>query len=114
MLRLATRPGGVPFFRSPIVRKFLSRFALALAAGGAALLAIPPLRAQDTFERRELTIPVRDGVKLFAVALVPKSMPAPLPIMLIRTPYSAAGRVSHRAAAGVVQGTRRGRLHLRD
>ena len=50
-----------------------------------------PLHAQDAFDRRELTIPVRDGAKLFAVALVPKSMAAPLPIMLIRTPYSAAG-----------------------
>ena len=43
------------------------------------------------YERRELSIPVRDGVKLFAVALTPKSTTSPLPIILIRTPYSAAG-----------------------
>jgi putative CocE/NonD family hydrolase len=41
-------------------------------------------------ERRELTIRMRDGVTLFAVALVPKSPGKPLPIMLVRTPYSAA------------------------
>jgi putative CocE/NonD family hydrolase len=51
----------------------------------------PTLDAQGTgFERRELTIPMRDGTKLFAVALVPTGATAPLPIMLIRTPYSAA------------------------
>lgn len=42
-------------------------------------------------ERRELTIPVRDGTRLFAVALIPKGATEPLPILLIRTPYSAAG-----------------------
>ena len=52
-----------------------------------------PLHAQlpsAVFERRELTIPMRDGVKLFAVALIPRGATAPLPIMFIRTPYSAA------------------------
>ena len=73
------------------MRRILSRFAFPLLAAAGALVPIAPLHPQDAFERRELTIPVRDGVKLFAVALVPKSMAAPLPIMLIRTPYSAAG-----------------------
>jgi putative CocE/NonD family hydrolase len=73
------------------VRRLLSRFAIPLLAAAGALAPLAPLHAQDVFERRELTIPVRDGVKLFAVALVPKSMTTPLPIMLIRTPYSAAG-----------------------
>ena len=55
----------------------------------APILLVSPLAAQE-FERRELSIPVRDGVKLFAVALVPKSMAKPLPIMLVRTPYNAS------------------------
>ena len=42
------------------------------------------------YERRELKIPMRDGVTLFAVALIPKGATAPLPILLIRTPFSAA------------------------
>ena len=54
------------------------------------ILFATTLQAQQ-FERRELSIPVRDGVKLFAVALVPKSMAKPLPIMLVRTPYNASG-----------------------
>jgi hypothetical protein len=45
------------------------------------------------YERRELTIPMRDGVTLFAIALIPKGATAPLPILLTRTPYSAAGGV---------------------
>ena len=63
-------------------------FALALLATPLAL----PVAAQDTarYERRELKIPMRDGVTLFAVALVPKRVTAPLPIVLIRTPFSAA------------------------
>src|SRR5688572_22427539 len=55
------------------------------------LLALP-VTAQDTveYERRELKIPMRDGVTLFTVALIPKGAAAPLPILLIRTPFNAA------------------------
>lgn len=55
------------------------------------LLAIAgsPLPAQQSYERRELTIPMRDGVKLHAVALVPRATGGPLPILLVRTPFSA-------------------------
>jgi hypothetical protein len=68
--------------------------ALAAIAAGRSPVGLPgTLLAQQpatTFERRELTIPMRDGVKLFAVALVPVGVTTPLPIMFIRTPYSAA------------------------
>ncbi len=60
----------------------------------ATLVSIAALAGQDTaandFERRELRIPVRDGAKLYAIALIPESMTKPLPIILIRTPYGAA------------------------
>ncbi len=60
----------------------------------AVVLAVLPtfLPAQQTarYQRRELTIPVRDGTPLFAVALIPQDQPKPLPIILIRTPFSAA------------------------
>ena len=51
-----------------------------------------PVEAQNAaeYERRELKIPMRDGVNLFAVALIPKGVTAPLPVILIRTPFSAA------------------------
>ena len=60
-----------------------------------AILALTPACASAQrdagYERRELSIPMRDGVRLFAVALIPKAARAPLPIILVRTPYSAAG-----------------------
>ena len=57
------------------------------------LQAVTPARSQQevAYERRELSIPVRDGAALFAVALIPKHQGGPLPILLIRTPFSAAG-----------------------
>ena len=49
-------------------------------------------RQAPAYERRELRIPMRDGTHLFAVALIPRDTSGPpLPILLIRTPYSAAG-----------------------
>jgi putative CocE/NonD family hydrolase len=83
------------------VKRFLSSALLPVAAFVALAVAEPrvALRAQapavaqpaaTAVERRELTIKVRDGVTLFAVALVPRAPRGPLPIMLVRTPYSAA------------------------
>jgi hypothetical protein len=42
------------------------------------------------YRRLELSIPMRDGVHLFAVALVPQHAGGSLPILLIRTPFDAA------------------------
>jgi uncharacterized protein len=64
--------------------------AAATILGAVALPAALDAQQTMTFERRELTIPMRDGVKLFAVALIPVGAKTPLPIMFIRTPYSAA------------------------
>ncbi len=44
------------------------------------------------FDRREEMIPMRDGVRLFTVILIPREK-APMPIMLTRTPYGASKRV---------------------
>jgi len=67
---------------------------LSLAGLAALCLASSPAAAVSqqapAFERRELAIPMRDGITLFAVALVPAPLPRPLPIILIRTPFSAA------------------------
>ena len=59
-------------------------------------LVVPPLVAQspgDDLERRTLTIPMRDGVKLNAVLVAPRTHAAPLPIMLVRTPYGVGGNL---------------------
>jgi putative CocE/NonD family hydrolase len=45
-------------------------------------------RSDFQYVRREVTIPMRDGVKLYVVLIIPKGS-AKYPIMLDRTPYSA-------------------------
>jgi len=56
--------------------------------------------ATDSFEyvRREAMIPMRDGVKLYTVILVPRGA-RNAPILLTRTPYSAAQLTSHAASS---------------
>src|ERR1044071_3281189 len=60
-----------------------------------------PTDAAD-YERREVMVAMRDGVKLFTVILVPRGAQR-LPILLTRTPYNASKRaeraVSNRLAA---------------
>ncbi len=55
---------------------------------------------QDTWDytRREVMIPMRDGVKLHTVILIPKGAKN-APILLTRTPYSATELTSHAASA---------------
>ena len=63
---------------------------------------IPPAfePTRDTFDhvRREVKIPMRDGVKLHTVILVPKGAQA-APILLTRTPYDADKLTSHQESA---------------
>src|SRR5689334_13579327 len=49
---------------------------------------------QDNFDyvRREVMIPMRDGVKLYTVLIIPKGV-RNAPMLLTRTPYNAAKRV---------------------
>src|SRR5579864_9798603 len=54
----------------------------------------------DTFDyvRRDEMIPMRDGVRLHTVILVPKGAKN-APILLTRTPYSATGLTTHADSA---------------
>lgn len=45
---------------------------------------------QDNFTKREVSIPMRDGVKLFTAIYEPKTRSEKYPILLTRTPYSIA------------------------
>jgi len=60
--------------------------------------------ASDSFNyvRREAMIPMRDGVKLYTVILVPKGA-RNAPILLTRTPYSANQLTSHAASSHLGQ-----------
>ncbi|MGA8341370.1 MAG: CocE/NonD family hydrolase, partial [Candidatus Sulfotelmatobacter sp.] len=52
--------------------------------------------ATDSFDyvRRDVMIPMRDGVKLHTVVVIPKGAKH-APILLTRTPYNASAQVSH-------------------
>jgi hypothetical protein len=49
--------------------------------------------AGDDFVKREVMIPMRDGVKLFTVLIIPKGA-RNAPMLLTRTPYNASKRVA--------------------
>ena len=77
----------------PMVRPLLRRAALV------ALVIAPPFAAagaqarfdvKEHYQKYEYQIPMRDGVKLFTSVYVPRDSAATWPILLSRTPYSAA------------------------
>ncbi|HEU4698638.1 MAG TPA: CocE/NonD family hydrolase [Gemmatimonadales bacterium] len=74
--------------------RLLRSAGLAALTALATALSVVPAGAQEPadtgYERRELAIPMRDGVTLAAVALIPKRAAQPLPILLVRTPFGAA------------------------
>ena len=83
------------------VRRFLSWLGTALVAAaglpGQQPSDIPksfvvPVAGYD-YVKREAMVPMRDGVKLFTVTLVPKGAKN-APILLTRTPYDASTRVA--------------------
>ena len=46
---------------------------------------------KPAYTREDVMIPVRDGVKLHAAILRPKDSTAPLPFLMVRTPYGVDG-----------------------
>jgi putative CocE/NonD family hydrolase len=83
---------------------------LALVAGRLAF-AEAPLREghpNDDFVVREEMVPMRDGVELFTLILVPKEHGEGLPILLERTPYDASRAIGGRATTrlAVLRGAR--------
>ena len=56
--------------------------------------------ATDSFDyvKRDVMIPMRDGVKLHTVIVIPRGAKN-APILLTRTPYSASAQVSHAASS---------------
>src|SRR5215472_12418820 len=62
---------------------------------------LKPAASSFDYERREVMIPMRDGVKLHTVVLVPRSATKarPAPILLTRTPYGADELTTHESSA---------------
>jgi putative CocE/NonD family hydrolase len=62
---------------------------------------IKPSDATFDYARHEVMVPMRDGVKLHTVILVPRSATKarPAPILLTRTPYSADELTTHAASS---------------
>jgi putative CocE/NonD family hydrolase len=52
--------------------------------------AVSSSELRQRFDKREVMIPMRDGVRLFTAIYTPKASAAPAPIFLHRTPYSCA------------------------
>jgi hypothetical protein len=78
-----------------------ARLVASLAFAALCLPGQPALRAQnaaaarpsaaDNFDRSEVMIPTRDGVRLHTLIFAPKGQTGDLPIILTRTPYGIAG-----------------------
>jgi putative CocE/NonD family hydrolase len=68
----------------------LSALPLLLALPTLAAAQTPPANICDTYTKREVMIPMRDGVRLHTVIYAPRDTTRPHPIVLMRTPYSSA------------------------
>ena len=73
------------------MRRLVVRSSVVLLAGLAATGTGCAQQARTGFDRREVMIPMRDGIKLFAVIMAPRGATEPLPILVTRTPYGATG-----------------------
>jgi uncharacterized protein len=56
------------------------------------LLAALVARAESPFAYKEVMVPMRDGVRLQTVVMTPVKQKAPLPILLMRTPYGVPSK----------------------
>ena len=75
----AVQPGGdIPRTFQPAVPP--------IPKGGDIPRAFNAPRAEFQYVRREVSIPMRDGAKLYAVLIIPRNA-GKFPIMLDRTPY---------------------------
>ena len=64
-------------------------FLLLLLSTGTTVLAAPP--APPVYERMEVLITMRDGIKLNTVIYTIPNSPEPLPFLFLRTPYGVSG-----------------------
>jgi hypothetical protein len=76
--------------QSPARAAERSRRAPDLARGGGDIVEdFQPPQEGWNYTRRTVMVPMRDGVRLFTVLVIPKEAELPMPIVLTRTPYDA-------------------------
>jgi putative CocE/NonD family hydrolase len=68
-------------------RRFTVLLALAVLASRAAPQDVAA-EIRDRYEKHEVALPMRDGVKLYTAIYAPKDRSTTYPILLVRTPYS--------------------------
>ena len=68
------------------------RFCVLFFAGNLFLGPLPAQTAPDTltYSRKELLIPMRDGIRLNTVIFTPAGVKEPLPFLFLRTPYGVS------------------------
>jgi putative CocE/NonD family hydrolase len=69
----------------------LACFGMAAVHGVVAAKATPAEIA-DRYDKKDVMIPMRDGVRLHTLVHVPRDIPGPLPFILLRTPYGVSER----------------------
>src|SRR5215210_1296582 len=105
------RPRREAMTRQRLTLRLLACAFFALASAATAYAQTPELPSESPqkftptnegfdYTRREVMIPMRDGVKLHTVILVPKGAKG-APILLTRTPYEASGLTSHAESANL-------------
>lgn len=76
--------------RFALLKFFLILQLVSLAQALAQTAADDSLYVRQNFTKREVYIPMRDGVRLFTSIYVPKDSSKKYPIIMMRTPYSVA------------------------
>lgn len=74
---------------------------LAGSAGNAQAPAVRTVEAATDYVRRDVTIPMRDGVRLAAQVWAPRDAVGPLPILMTRSPYGFTEERVRRGLGGV-------------
>src|SRR5688572_3195647 len=79
----------LPLPLAVLITVLFTAFAAPIVAQDEVVPNFSPVTADFDHERREVMIPMRDGVRLHTVIVIPKGLTAPAPIILTRTPYGA-------------------------
>jgi uncharacterized protein len=70
-----------------VLRALLQPHAIAVLLGLAPVNLIAQTPADTSWDKADVMIPTRDGVKLHTIIFSPRNASTPLPIILLRTPY---------------------------